>query len=154
MVLHRVPRPDPRPHQHLPGKDPFPEGRDPKKIDDETGEIRHGEVDVCWGFFLHLYNNFTSEVHWALFYKLYPALHWLVKQFMLFFALNMAFKKQTTISNETFRAWIYGSAACFFTSLALWSLAQQGMVELRLGGKSRKLLREQITGTTARLASH
>jgi len=99
-----------------------------------VGEIKHGEVDICWAFFKHLFTNFKTEAHWGCFYKLYPAIHWIVQQLMLFFALNMAFKKQSTITEQEFRTWIYVVGAVYGTSLGLWSLAQQGFVELRLGG--------------------
>ena len=85
----------------------------------------------------------------AMLYHIYPALHWAVEQLMMLLALNVAFAKPLSVYE--YRTLMYGLGAAYILSLAISTHSSWQLIELRLGGKARMILREEIIGTVMRL---
>jgi len=80
-----------------------------------------------------------------LLYHIYPALHWTVGQLMMLLALNVAFA--TDPSPYEYRTLMYGLGAAYVLSLAVSTWSSWQLIELRLAGKARMILREAVIGT-------
>jgi len=131
--------------------DAFPMGCDPNKKT-EDGELVHGENAIVKAFATHLWQSLHYEGTMGMIYKIYPSLHWVMTQLLMLLSINLAFKDYAADENTAnFRTIMYSLAGAYVVSLGLWMLASWEYIELRLGGKSKMILKKACVGTMLQL---
>jgi len=129
--------------------DAFPMGCDPEEKNAD-GDFKYSEGDVIRTFATHIWGELSVPGTMGIIYKMYPAIHWVMTQLLMLLAINIAFKEHVN-DTKMFRTVMFSLGGAYVVSLGLWMLASWEYIELRLGGKSRMLLKKAIAGTMLQL---
>jgi len=97
-------------------------------------------------FFLHFWHDLHRETIIGMAWRMYPAIQWLVTQIMLMMAINVAVPE----SNKNM---LLGLATGYVISVSIWHFSVNAFENLRLGGKSRMILRRALVSTMIQLTN-
>jgi ABC-type multidrug transport system fused ATPase/permease subunit len=131
--------------------DDFPSAMGPETM--EGDHLKYSEGQIVTAFANHLWQSLSSIGRWGMFFKIYPAIHWVMTQLLMLLSINIAYKEHVVADKDQtkFRTVMFSLAGAYLVSLGIWMLASWEFIELRLGGKSRMILKKAIAGTMLQL---
>ena len=98
----------------------------------------------------HLYQDLKVETHWAMVLKVYPALSWVVQQLTMFFALRTVIPNPNQ-EEKIIQLIVLGSITLGI--VGVWHYTVDAFENIRLGGKSRMILRRALVSTMIQLTN-
>lgn len=119
-------------------------------------EFPNGETDIdspfklTVAFFQHLYLDLTEDTKWAAVLKVYPALSWLIQQFTMYVALKIALPSEDAGAKTVLLLILAGISLLV---VAGWHYTMDAFENIRLGGKSRMILRRALVSTMIQLTN-